>query len=150
MYTWGLTCTYLGFACILVWAIHRPVERKKILAAPVAGLATIGFYSYSIYLWHWLVVSYLRPYFRYECITTGTPVEWSGTWETWQWPLCVVVSILMGIAMAAVIELPVLKLRDRWFPSRTQNGAAAASASAAVAEGATPQDPNTRSMTASV
>ncbi|MBV9181170.1 MAG: acyltransferase [Acidobacteria bacterium] len=124
IYTWGLSCTYLGFAFILVWAIHLPVPRRNLLTVPLNLLARVGFYSYSIYLWHWLVVNFFRPCFRYQCITTGTPVEWSSTWETWQWPLSIVFSILLGIAMAAVVEQPMLRHRDRWFPSRTQNPAA--------------------------
>jgi len=123
MYTWGLTCTYLGFACILVWAIYIPFQRSLLIAFPINLLAPIGFFSYSIYLWHWLIIYWLRPYIRYRCITTGTPFLWSSDWETWQWPLCVLFSILGGIAMATVVEQPVLRLRDRWFPSRTQNSA---------------------------
>lgn len=124
MYTWGLTCTYVGFACILVWAIHTPFRSAHLASLPVNLLAPIGFYSYSIYLWHWLIIYWLRPYIRYRCITTGAPFLWSSAWETWQWPLCVAFSILAGIAMAVVVEQPVLRLRDRWFPSRTQNPAA--------------------------
>ena len=33
----------------------------------------------------------------------------------------VVTSIFVGIATAVMIELPVLRLRDRWFPSRTRS-----------------------------
>lgn len=121
MYSWGLTTTYLGFACILVWAVHQRVQRGDLLSWPVAVLARIGFYSYSIYLWHWLIIYYLRAYVRYRCMSTGFPFEWSGTMETLQWPLCVILSVVVGIVMAVVIEQPVLRLRDRWFPSRTQN-----------------------------
>ena len=120
MYTWGLTCTYLGFACILIWAIHIPLQRRRIIAWPINLLAHIGFYSYSIYLWHWIVIFYFRPYFRFLCIATGSPFVWSNAMESWQWTLSGAFSIFMGIAMAAVVEQPALKLRDRWFPSRTR------------------------------
>ncbi|MGA7770575.1 MAG: acyltransferase [Candidatus Sulfotelmatobacter sp.] len=120
MYTWGLTCTFLGFACILTWAVHIPFQQGHFLALPVDLLARIGFYSYSIYLWHWIIIFYLRPYVRSKCITTGSPVAWSSVMETWQWLLCVALSIIVGIAMAVVVEQPVLRLRDRWFPSRTR------------------------------
>jgi len=121
MYTWGLTCTFLGFACILTWAIHMPFQPGHLLALPVHLLARIGFYSYSIYLWHWNILYYLLPCFRYRCMVTGSPVAWSATMETWQWPFCMLLSILVGIAMAMVIEQPALRLRDRWFPSRTRS-----------------------------
>lgn len=120
MYTWGLTCAFLGFACIVTCAIHIPFRRGHLLSWPVNLLAPIGFYSYSIYLWHWLIIYYLRPYFRDKCIATGSPVAWSSAMETGQWLFCVVLSIVVGIAMAAVIEQPALRLRDQWFPSRTR------------------------------
>jgi peptidoglycan/LPS O-acetylase OafA/YrhL len=121
MYTWGLTCTFLGFACIVAWVLHVPVAPKRLLALPISILARIGFYSYSIYLWHWMVIYYLRPYFRYKCMTTGSPIAWNSVMERWQWLASVALSILVGIAMAVVIEQPVLRFRDRWFPSRTRS-----------------------------
>ena len=120
MYTWGLTCAFLGFACVLIWAVHVPIARGSLLAWPVNVLARVGFYSYSIYLWHWIVIGYIRQYVRYKCKTTGSPFMWTSGWESLQWPLSVAFSILVGIAMAVVVEQPVLKLRDRWFPSRTR------------------------------
>jgi peptidoglycan/LPS O-acetylase OafA/YrhL len=120
MYTWGLTCTYLGFACVMIWAIHVPYRQEHLLTFPVEALARIGFYSYSIYLWHWLVVFYLRPYVRSRCVTIGSPFTWSSTLETWQWPASVVLCIVLGIGMAIIVEQPFLRLRDRWFPSRTR------------------------------
>ncbi len=119
MFTWGLTCAYLGFACIVAWAIHVPLPRGRLLALPINVLARIGFYSYSIYLWHWIIIFYVRHYVRYKCITSGTPMEWSSRLEIWQWPVSMAVSIVVGIAMAVVVEQPVLRLRDRWFPSCT-------------------------------
>jgi peptidoglycan/LPS O-acetylase OafA/YrhL len=124
MYTWGLTCTFLGFACIITWAIHIPFQPGHLLAWPVNQLARIGVYSYSIYLWHWLIFYDLRPYVRFKCITAGIPVAWSNNLETRQWLFCLVSSIVVGIAMAVVIEQPVLRLRDRWFPSRSERNRA--------------------------
>jgi peptidoglycan/LPS O-acetylase OafA/YrhL len=120
MYTWGLTSTFLGFACIVTWAVRIPLPRGRLLALPVDLLGRIGFYSYSIYLWHWIVIGYLRQYLRYKCITTGRPFAWSSAIERLQWPLSMGFSIIVGITMAAAVEQPVLKLRDRWFPSRTR------------------------------
>lgn len=119
MYTWGLTCTFLGFACLLTWAIHVPFRRGHLLSVPVELLARIGFYSYSIYLWHWIIIYYLRPYIRTKCMTTSYPLAWSPALETRQWLFCVGLSLIVGIAMAMIVEQPVLRLRDRWFPSRT-------------------------------
>ena len=120
MYTWGLTTTYLGFACILTWAVHQRAPRARLIALPIKLLAKIGFYSYSIYLWHWLVIEYLLRYIRHRCLATGTPFAWTAAMDRWQWPFAMVASIVVGITMAVLIEVPVLRFRDRWFPSRTR------------------------------
>lgn len=120
MYTWGLTCTYLGFACVLTWAVHQRPPQGRLTTLPINLLAKIGFYSYSIYLWHWLIIEDFGTYLRHECISTGHPFPWSPTLQTWEWPVLAVLSIVIGIAMAKIVEVPVLRLRDKWFPSRTR------------------------------
>jgi peptidoglycan/LPS O-acetylase OafA/YrhL len=145
MYTWGLTCAFVGFACIVTWAVHVPLPRGRLLAWPITLLARIGFYSYSIYLWHWIVIGYIRQYIRYKCMTTGSPFVWNGEWETLQWPLCVACSIIVGIAMAMIVEQPALRLRDRWFPSRTRLTSDLASGTAELSP---PPPPQPKSMSA--
>lgn len=96
MDTFGLTMLYLGFACILAWSIGLP-QSKNFLAR---GLAWIGKYSYSIYLWHlplWAIL--YRGRMSFEFFLVG-----------------VTISILFGAAMAKLIEIPSLKVRDRLFP----------------------------------
>jgi len=60
-------------------------------------------YSYSIYLWHifylWRIVPHLH-------LTSHVSLYWG----------FLVGSILFGIAAAKVIEIPVLRFRDRVFP----------------------------------
>lgn len=121
MYSWGLTCTLLGFACILTWAIHVRLRTGHFLTWPISLLARLGFYSYSIYLWHWFVFYYLRPVVRSQIIGSGFPFAWTVAWENRQWMICLVFSVILGIGMALLIEQPVLRLRDRWFPSRTRS-----------------------------
>lgn len=137
MYTWGLTTTFLGFACVLIWAIHLPYQPKHFLAFPVELLARIGFYSYSIYLWHWIIIFYLRTYVRSKCIASGNPFVWTSAMERWQWLVCLVFCIVAGIIMAIAIEQPFLRLRDRWFPSRTRQSAAMDGRGASFAETST-------------
>jgi peptidoglycan/LPS O-acetylase OafA/YrhL len=64
----------------------------------VRPLAKIGYYSYSIYLWHGWVCS-LRP--------QGTLVSMLG---------CILAAVLLGALIGKVIEYPALALRDRLFP----------------------------------
>ncbi|HEU5408238.1 MAG TPA: acyltransferase, partial [Nitrospira sp.] len=93
--TCGLTFATVGFAALLAWSVNHPALRFR----PVEQ---IGQYSYSIYLWHYVVVSYFRAfpktpahYLLYCAITAG-----------------------VGIAMAEIIEIPCLRLRDHFAPNR--------------------------------
>jgi len=105
IWTIGLTVFAWGAACCVLWA--ATVERWS---KPLTLLAAIGAYSYSIYLWHlpvldWILVPYVLP------LTHGRA-----------WPFIavyVVSSCALGIAMSKLIEYPVLRLRDRWLPSRS-------------------------------
>ncbi len=136
MYTWGLTCMFLGFACILIWAIHLPYRREHFLAWPVNQLARVGFYSYSIYLWHWMILFYLRPYLLLKGwaphTTAGSAVD------SVQWIFWMAFCVAAGITMARVVEQPALNLRDRWFPSRTRPISVAENSGAGLPVAVTP------------
>jgi len=78
----------------------------------VRGLARLGVYSYTIYLCH-------RP-LSFWCVGDLT------TWSPERIPIVkdhvflfyVVLSIAAGVIMAKLIELPVLRLRDRLLPAQ--------------------------------
>lgn len=82
-FVFGLTIIYLASGAILIAALN--FEWKFL-----APLARVGMYSYSIYLWHMFVHEF-----------TDNPV------------IFIPVSIIVGMAMGAAIEYPILKLRDR-------------------------------------
>jgi peptidoglycan/LPS O-acetylase OafA/YrhL len=95
----GLTGNYLGYGMVLAAALatERPI------AGPLTPtLAYVGFYSYSIYLWHFPVLALVlqavptRPYDRIVFL---------------------VASIVVGVAVAKAVELPVLRLRERLVPA---------------------------------
>jgi len=103
-YTVGLTLLYLGFGLAMMLVIHKPLS-----APPLKAISYVGFYSYSIYLWHRIVL----------LLTEATAL----LTKMW-YPLVLVLyfglSIGIGIACAKAIELPFLSLRNRLFPSRTK------------------------------
>jgi len=68
---------------------------------PFRVLAKVGFYSYSIYLWQEPFTTYFNR------SRVGLPMSVSLGFAS---------SILAGIGMAKLIEIPSLRLRDRWFP----------------------------------
>jgi len=108
IYTVGLTVFYIGSGCLLTgfMALELPSWRL------VKTTAYVGSHSYSIYLWHagaqqWLALFITRIVLRTDNWFIGAGVYLAS-------------SIFLGILMALAIEFPVLKLRDRWFPSRSR------------------------------
>jgi peptidoglycan/LPS O-acetylase OafA/YrhL len=109
--TFGLTGLYLGFGGLLVCAINHsggPLRRFGIVGGALAG---IGVYSYSIYLWHMATVGFATRLGQKVFGASGGP-DWVRV------VFYVLGSIAVGTVMARLIELPVLRLRDQWFPSR--------------------------------
>jgi peptidoglycan/LPS O-acetylase OafA/YrhL len=71
----------------------------------IIPIAMVGRYSYSIYIFHAIIIIFIRkelydqPFLYY--------------------PLSFFLSILTGIGLSKLIEIPFLKIRDKFFPSRT-------------------------------
>jgi peptidoglycan/LPS O-acetylase OafA/YrhL len=101
---WLLTSNLLGFSAIVLWA----VPRKLFFPFP---LESIGRYSYSIYLWHFPICAWWRHMPLTDHSMRGYPMSGIGFVGN------LVSAIVVGIAAAILIERPVLKLRDRFFPS---------------------------------
>jgi peptidoglycan/LPS O-acetylase OafA/YrhL len=104
----GLTVIPLAFGVLLtaspsLWAWLEP--RCGIV---LRWCAWVGRYSYSIYLWHIIV----RDAGKFTLI--HSPMSASATTI-----LYLAASLGVGIGMASLIEMPVLRLRDRFFPSRS-------------------------------
>ncbi|KOR35968.1 MULTISPECIES: acyltransferase family protein [Planktothricoides] len=116
MHEIGVTFVDLGFGgliCFLLyWQPHLPKGNPihKIIEATTDAIAFIGLNSYSIYLWHMPVAKWVV-----EWIKEISPHKIHFVVEFW---LYLFGSILLGIFMAQLIEHPVIKLRDRLYPSR--------------------------------
>ena len=80
----------IGFSFLVAWAV---VQECPKLLWPVA---TIGFYSYSIYLWHMLFASML-PFVNFR----GKQIVY------------LLVCLCMGTTMSVLIEVPCVRLRDK-------------------------------------
>jgi peptidoglycan/LPS O-acetylase OafA/YrhL len=113
MLTIGLTMLYLGFGIALVLSLHVKNVVPASVEAPLkwlgTGLAFIGVYSYSIYLWHTDIMAYGA-----HVVRKLTHYQLHGSLlEAFYFPA----AIAFGIVMSRLIEQPCLKLRDRIFPS---------------------------------
>jgi peptidoglycan/LPS O-acetylase OafA/YrhL len=114
MLTFGFTLLYLGFGGVLVLALYCPIVWPRLLRTPMAwlgsALAYVGMNSYSIYLWHPAAQSWgLHKLVRIMPFRSGVVAEVV---------IYVTLSLALGITMAKLIEFPVLKLRQRLYPSR--------------------------------
>lgn len=106
--TFGLTLISLGFGALLLIAMEASH------ASPVQGITRIviavstfvGAHSYSIYLWHRLAQS--GSYWFVHNVLSGS------------WLLDLIfyfgLSIAIGVVTARIVEIPVLRARDRLFP----------------------------------
>lgn len=104
--TVGLTLFALGSALLVAGAVVGGEPR----AGWVRVVARVGGYSYSIYLWHMMVVAGMPRLF-------GPHARLSlGYWE--QLAVYLLGSLVLGVLMAHLVELPLLRVRDRWFPAR--------------------------------
>lgn len=101
LFTFGYTALWLAAGLVLLLAVHHPGRRGV--------LAWIGFYSYSIYLWHIPVQRILLPMLLPAKIT---PLPATLAYFA--------ASIATGVFAARMIELPFLRLRDRFLPSRAE------------------------------
>jgi len=99
MQSFGLTALFIGCGFLVAWSVGR--TPKNVIGAAIAKIAAkVGFYSYSIYLWHTVVCEWFL---------------WKNTaLAFWAY---LVTAIVVGIAAATLIELPALALREKWFPS---------------------------------
>jgi len=103
----GLAGLYLGSGLLMLAMLATDPRRFRWLA----GLGRVGSYSYSIYLWHMPVAHWGVGFLARR---SGGALDWytyAGAYLGG--------AILIGILTAKLIEFPVLRLRDRLYPSRS-------------------------------
>ena len=109
LYTFGFTAVAFGFAVVLLLSVLKGFSAAGFAGSAIRGCAYVGAHSYSIYLWHLAVATLASMAWR----------RWPVTW--WVESLTYMAgSLLVGILMAKLIELPLLKVRDQFFPSRSK------------------------------
>jgi glycosyltransferase involved in cell wall biosynthesis len=121
MLTFGLTAVYQGSAILLLAVLlassGRPAsgEGRSWAGRLLAPLSFLGFYSYSIYLWHIPVRRWLPSLLNRIC-GEKLPIGWELT-------AYLVASVVVGFGMAKLVEVPILRFRDRYFPSAARGSA---------------------------
>jgi peptidoglycan/LPS O-acetylase OafA/YrhL len=89
-----MTANMIAFSLILGWAVTRQFSYTRLIAE-------IGKYSYSIYLWHLLISrAWGSP------LSAGVPKFFGYVFS----------AVGFGIMTGLLIEVPVLRIRERFFP----------------------------------
>jgi len=104
--SFGFTMIYIGFTLLLALVLVLPVPGvvTRSVLIPVAGL---GAYSYSLYLWHPIVLKAVGKLGSFE--------------GGWFFLISLIVNLFVGISMARLVEIPSLRLRDRLFPRESHS-----------------------------
>lgn len=107
MSSFGLSILSCSFGLLLIYSLEY--KNYTQLLSSVIGVKTfdfvvkIGFYSYSIYLWHLFVKIIFYKFNPISNIYISTI-------------LYIIISVLFGILLGKIIEIPFLKLREKYFP----------------------------------
>jgi exopolysaccharide production protein ExoZ len=105
----GMIAFAIGFAALIVALLH--IESSG-LSMPRA-LVSLGDASYSLYLWHWLVIPALG--FAWKKAGGGSP-------ECWRW-IMVTASIAVAVMSYRFIERPLLEYSKRHRGTTSEAGA---------------------------
>lgn len=119
--TIGLTGTFLGSAAFLVAVYNTKKNDFGRWASGVSLIASfvawIGVYSYTIYLWHVTAMGFM------ERQVGATMTSWFSGSPSASWLLSTILvcagAVVAGVLISKIVEWPVLRFRDRFFPSRT-------------------------------
>jgi peptidoglycan/LPS O-acetylase OafA/YrhL len=120
--TVGLLLLEVTFGALMLLILLRPIQ----LSLSAAFFRRIGIGSYSIYLWHlpW------RDAIPHIMLRIGVPAS--------AWPVTLLLyfagSVVVGITAAALIEIPILRIRDRLLPSRSGTATTPASISGTTSD----------------
>lgn len=107
IYTYGFVLFWIGGGLLLMGSIYDEPKPSPLINA----LSFIGSRSYSIYLWHMVVI----------WLTDMALLKFVGDYSWFPYAAIYLAgSIFVGTVMAHAVENPVLRLRDRFYPSRSQ------------------------------
>ena len=123
----GLLSIAVGFAGILLVCLTstgRPLGRPATIGRATSSLASIGFHSYSIYLWHMPVQIVLMPILVAALLPDTATPDMKFAFKT---GVYLSASVIVGVWIGRLIEQPALSVRDRFFPTRAGGLAASAS-----------------------
>jgi peptidoglycan/LPS O-acetylase OafA/YrhL len=115
-YTIGFTTLYLSFGTLLALALYQPKQRKAVdkpHGLVARTIARVGIYSYTLYLWNSPLVDVFD-----HVLKAHPSIGWYPMQAIW---FCS--SIAVAVLTAKLVEIPMLKLRDRIWAADTSKPA---------------------------
>jgi peptidoglycan/LPS O-acetylase OafA/YrhL len=129
----GLSGVYVGFALLMLGWLHvadvHSGWRRLFASRPAALLGQVGFYSYSIYLWH--VDLAQTPIKKVLSLAGLADISPALVWPV-ATALYVIGAFAVGAFLARCLEIPSLAMRDRLFPSAIKLGTPRATSASPV------------------
>jgi peptidoglycan/LPS O-acetylase OafA/YrhL len=112
MLSFGLSASYFLMGLLLILALDQPFLGREVCHGRLRRcLCYLGRHSYSVYLWHMPVLLVLREKIDYSAQSTCAYLV-----------LClsyVVLSFIVGLLLSNLVEVPTMRIRDRFFPSKS-------------------------------
>ena len=106
--TIGFTLLYFAWGGVLMGAIALPARVWNNAVGRI--VAWVGFYSYSIYLWHLFIAA---------TVIKGVAALRLTNYPHLMMLVYSILAVLGGYLAAKAVEMPMLALRDRLFPRKT-------------------------------
>ena len=107
VYTVGFTLVYISFGTMLLLSIYKEKGKRLVQPGPVAkAIAKMGTYSYTLYLWH----------VPLAMLFSGISARFGVVNQYGLHAVYFATTIAVGVASAEMVEIPILKLRERLFP----------------------------------
>lgn len=121
--TTGYLLTTVGSAAILIGTFQMrlsdlPAFLQTLGDKMVALFCWIGAFSYSIYVWHVTLFRILERQVETRLGFSADSENAMILWILYAFSICVI-AILASALISRLVEIPVLKFRDRFFPSRS-------------------------------
>lgn len=112
--TIGFSLLYLGFGILSsIFIINKKTFLifNNFISKSIFNLISwIGIYSYTIYLFHMLFLKYLTQIFANNKISNFEQTLFS--------VIYLAGSIMLGVLMSKTVEIPALRLREKYFPKK--------------------------------